>query len=140
MIESQFVKPFLSKIGQEAKRLDKEEMCKEYGKEIGDIITKDNPTKEEMELLWADSTRLSKQSNQDKEASAAYRADYAKRTREYQDSLPRQSLRDCLRQMLLVRGTTAEATNILLNGTKEEQDALLRKMYPDLMKKHDSQS
>jgi hypothetical protein len=27
-------------------------MCKEYGKEIGEIITKDNPTKEEMELLW----------------------------------------------------------------------------------------
>jgi hypothetical protein len=45
-------KPFLSKIGQEAKRLDKEEMCKEYGKEIGEIITKDDPTKEEMELLW----------------------------------------------------------------------------------------
>jgi hypothetical protein len=47
-----YEKPFLSKIGEEAKRLDKEEMCKEYGKEIGEIITKDNPTKEEMELLW----------------------------------------------------------------------------------------
>lgn len=132
MIESQFKKPFLSKIRQEAKRLDKEEMCKEYGKEIGDIITKDNPTSEEMELLWADSTKLSKQSNQDKEASAAYRADYAKRTRAYQQSLPKQSLRATLRQNLLV---LERHTTVLLNGTREEQDEVLRREFPNLSHK-----